>query len=63
MNELFEKLIDCPYCGESINVLLDPNESDQSYIEDCQVCCRPIVFNVVEDVDGDLEVSVRTENE
>lgn len=63
MNELFEKLIDCPYCGESINVLLDPNESDQSYIEDCQVCCRPIVFNVVEDVDGDLQVSVRTENE
>jgi len=63
VNELVEKSVDCPYCGESIDVLLDPNESDQSYIEDCQVCCRPIMFNFTTDVDGDITVSVRTDNE
>lgn len=63
MKELVETSIDCPYCGESIDVLLNPDEADQSYVEDCQVCCRPIVFNVMEDVDGDLQVTVRVENE
>ena len=44
MMELTESLIHCPYCGEPNQVLLDPTEIGQSYIEDCQVCCRPIVF-------------------
>jgi len=63
VKELVETSIDCPYCGESIDVLLNPDEADQSYVEDWQVCCRPIVFNVMEDVDGDLQVTVRVENE
>ena len=63
MNELIEKSVDCPYCGESIDVLLDPDESNQSYIEDCQVCCRPINFNLATDLDGDVTVSVSTDNE
>lgn len=63
MNELVEKSVDCPYCGENIDVLLDPHESEQSYVEDCQVCCRPIVFQVLENPEGDLQVIVRTENE
>lgn len=44
MLELTESTIHCPYCGEPNQVLLDPSEVGQSYIEDCQVCCRPIVF-------------------
>ena len=44
MLELTESVIHCPYCGEPNRVLLDPSEVDQSYIEDCQVCCRPITF-------------------
>ncbi|MEE4660886.1 MAG: CPXCG motif-containing cysteine-rich protein [Halieaceae bacterium] len=46
MNELHETTIYCPYCGEPNGVLVDPSEAGQSYIEDCQVCCRPIVFLV-----------------
>jgi hypothetical protein len=61
--ELTEKTVECPYSGEAIDVLLDPNESDQSYIEDCQVCCRPIVFNVIDSGDGDLQVLVKADNE
>ena len=63
MNELSEQSIGCPYCGETITVLIDGSLPQQEYVEDCQVCCRPIVFSVNVDVDGDALVSVRTENE
>ena len=36
----------CPYCGEWVNALLDLSCGDQQYIEDCPVCCRPIVFTL-----------------
>lgn len=52
MQELTESTIHCPYCGEPNRVLLDPQETGQSYIEDCQVCCRPIVFLVNADGTG-----------
>jgi len=63
MNELHDTHIDCPYCGESINVLVDPSEAGHSYIEDCQVCCQPIVFLVHGDPHGDLYLEVRREDE
>lgn len=61
--EQMERRIACPYCGESILVLLDPSVEFQEYIEDCQVCCRPIVFQVTVDPDGDVGVSVSGEND
>ena len=42
-----EKEIDCPYCGESIVILVDASVERQSYIEDCSVCCKPIQLHVV----------------
>jgi hypothetical protein len=34
--------VTCPYCGETITVLLDPGSgATQEYVEDCEVCCRP----------------------
>jgi len=63
MPEISETHISCPYCGESISVLVDDSLPLQSYIEDCQVCCRPIVLDVSIDMDGDVVVSARTENE
>ena len=42
MDMLREQRIDCPYCGESITVLMDLSGGGQSLIEDCQVCCQPI---------------------
>ena len=32
----------CPYCGESISMIMDQYHGPQEYIEDCEVCCRPI---------------------
>ena len=34
--------IDCPYCGETIETVIDSSVAEQNYIEDCFVCCRPI---------------------
>lgn len=36
----------CPYCWETISMLLDSSQSEQEYIEDCEVCCNPIQISV-----------------
>jgi hypothetical protein len=63
LNQLTETSIGCPYCGEVIDVLIDSTDLGQQYIEDCQVCCRPITFLASESVDGELEVRVFSEDE
>ena len=63
MSSLSEQIISCPYCGEGISVLVDPTEMGEDYIEDCQVCCRPIEFHVSEELDGTASVRVQTDNE
>jgi transcription elongation factor Elf1 len=63
LNQLTEKSIECPYCGETIEVLIDSSDMEQQYIEDCQVCCKPISFLVFESVNSDLSVRVYSEDE
>lgn len=46
MQSLETVSLSCPYCGEPIELLLDCTEGDQQYIEDCQVCCRPITVDL-----------------
>lgn len=53
----------CPYCGETIDIGVDASAGDQRYIEDCQVCCRPICIAVSVDDKGDIRVGARSENE
>lgn len=53
---------DCPYCGEECEAVLDLSGGDQQYVEDCPVCCRPIVF--ILQTDGEeWMLDVRSENE
>ncbi len=63
MRRLSEQPLDCPYCGESISVVVDHSVGEQEYVEDCQVCCRPMVLSIAIDVDGDALVTARYENE
>lgn len=63
MAELLERRILCPYCNEPIVLLVDTSVDHQDYIEDCQVCCRPIEITADVDIDGDVSVFVRSENE
>ena len=58
-----ETFINCPYCGESIDVLVDDSSGEQSYYEDCSVCCAPILFVLTEDESGEIQVDVRRDDE
>jgi len=55
--------IDCPYCGEPIEILVDASIPSQQYIEDCQVCCRPITLSVEVAADGEPQVRASGEND
>jgi transcription elongation factor Elf1 len=46
-----EYSFNCPYCGKEISMVLDLSVRRQTYVEDCEVCCRPIgiSYNVEED--------------
>jgi hypothetical protein len=54
--------IHCPYCGEKIEVFIDASVDEQSYIEDCTVCCRPIELTVII-VDDDASIFARRDDE
>lgn len=47
------KHIDCPYCGEPFDTMVDLSGGSQQYIEDCQVCCRPIECHLEVSPDGE----------
>jgi hypothetical protein len=52
--------VQCPYCGEPFETLLDLSAGSASYIEDCQICCRPIEIGIDVAADGALtQVSAR----
>ena len=63
MTLLLESDIDCPYCGETISILVDKSIEEQSYIEDCQVCCRPIVIRLKVSSEGDCHIQALHEND
>ena len=48
--------VQCPYCGETIEVDVEPLEETQSFIEDCTVCCRPIQYEATSNSSGELEI-------
>ena len=54
--------ITCPYCGEIIEIIIDCSIPEQEYIEDCEVCCRPINLTVYID-NGEISVFPKHENE
>ena len=59
-----EAEVRCPYCGEINEITLDPGSgSEQEYVEDCQVCCRPWRVAVHYDLQGEAEVTLQPEDE
>ena len=53
----------CAFCGEVNEIDVDVSAgSRQSYVEDCQVCCRPNVLDVSFDAEGDVAVSAEVES-
>jgi hypothetical protein len=44
----------CPYCGERLETRVDVTADEPAYVEDCEVCCRPIEFQIERDAAGAL---------
>src|ERR1700722_7611694 len=60
MNLLQSQDATCPHCWESISLTLDLSVPEQSYVEDCPVCCKPMLVSYTA-VDGELaEFSVES---
>jgi transcription elongation factor Elf1 len=59
MNEnIIDKRIHCPFCAEPMSIVIDLSAGDQSYIEDCQVCCQPMQVTFETDQGELLTLSV-----
>ncbi len=46
--------VNCPYCGEPFDTSVDCSAGDQSYVEDCPVCCRPVEFRAAVGLESEL---------
>ncbi|PCI08893.1 MAG: CPXCG motif-containing cysteine-rich protein [Gammaproteobacteria bacterium] len=60
---MLECHVTCPYCGESIEILVDDSVSDSDYYEDCSVCCRPIRVQASIDVEGGCQIVLLRDDE
>ncbi len=60
MNGTIEHHFHCPYCGEEISMIIEPLDEEQSYVEDCEVCCRPIQIHVAASEDHVIRFDAHT---
>jgi hypothetical protein len=44
-------LVSCPYCGESLELYVEPDVGG-TFVQDCEVCCQPMLVQVIDDGDG-----------
>ena len=63
MQDLETVSIQCPFCGEAQELVIDCSVTDQHYVEDCQVCCRPMNVHAVVEPDGQPAVTVRRDDD
>ncbi|PYL23856.1 MAG: CPXCG motif-containing cysteine-rich protein [Verrucomicrobia bacterium] len=38
--------VTCPHCGEVFLIRVDTSQPEQTLIEDCTICCRPITLTI-----------------
>jgi len=63
INQLIETTVQCPYCWEEFSLLVDASVDSQEYVEDCEVCCRPIDFVIEVDDQDRVVVQARLQHE
>jgi transposase-like protein len=57
-------VLTCPYCGEDVELVIDESGGDQqSYVEDCPVCCRPWQVEVMLDPEEGWIATLRTSDD
>jgi hypothetical protein len=60
---LEERNVTCPCCWQTISLIVDRSVRAQSYVEDCTVCCQPLLVRYSVDLDGALSLDVEAENQ
>lgn len=63
MANLHSVFIQCPYCWEQIEIIVDGSVCHQEYVEDCSVCCRPIVIDAMTSLGEVVSVEARSEDD
>ncbi|WP_027158673.1 CPXCG motif-containing cysteine-rich protein [Methylobacter luteus] len=63
MHGLKEVDVICPYCGQSIDIIVDTTLDAQEYYEDCPVCCAPILFLLSVDETGEIYLDLKRDDE
>jgi hypothetical protein len=63
LQALEEVSVQCPYCGEFVELTVDRSMLGESHGEDCQVCCQPMVILASANEGGGLSVEARREDE
>ena len=53
----------CPYCASPNTAWIEADSRDHSLVQDCEVCCRPVLLRLHRHSDGFIELDVRAENE
>ncbi len=54
----------CPYCGEPAELEVEPfGLPHERYIEDCAVCCRPMVVEITRSSEAPVEVALLREDD
>ncbi len=61
---LIDEKVLCPYCGEKQQLVIDCSEEEQSYYEDCQACCAPMLIEIGCSFEQELEwIAVKSDRE
>ena len=58
-----EVFFQCPYCWEEISMIFERNQAMIGYIEDCEVCCRPIKIDYQPTTGDKADLRVKTLDE
>ncbi len=62
INRVLEVGVQCPYCWERFTLLVDGSVDAQEYVEDCEICCRPIDFSIFIGEDERARVEARQQD-
>ncbi|MBT8399423.1 MAG: CPXCG motif-containing cysteine-rich protein [Rhodothermia bacterium] len=58
---LNEHVVTCPYCWQRISLVVDASAGSHRYVEDCEVCCRPMLVTCTVSETQQVEVAVDRE--
>ena len=53
--------IQCPYCGQNFDLVVDTSITTQRFTTDCEVCCRP--FEVLAECEPGQVLSLEVQGE